>query len=66
MGGDAVEADFAVPVFGRAHVMGVVVDQAWDDGALVEVDRLRLRSLEFLDLANLGLDLTHVHRIGEA
>ncbi len=46
--GDAVEAQLVV--LGGAHPMGVVVDQARDDGAAGEVDHPRLRSLERFDL----------------
>jgi hypothetical protein len=49
-GRDAVEPDFAMPVFRGAHVMRVVVDQPGDDGAAIEVQHARARPLVFVDL----------------
>ena len=46
--GDAVEAQLVV--FGRADPMGMVVDQARDDGAPAEVDHAGLRTLELVDI----------------
>ena len=52
--GDAVEAQFVV--LGGAHPMGVVVDQARNDGAAGEIDHARRGALERLDLGR-GPDL---------
>jgi len=47
---DAVEPHFAMPVFGGAHVMRVVIDQPRDDGAPIEIHHARERPLVRLDL----------------
>ncbi len=51
--GDAVEAQFVV--FGGANPVGVIVDEAGDDGASREIYGPRLRTSELIDI-RIGAD----------
>src|SRR5262249_13040499 len=44
-----VESDFTMPILRGAHVMRVVVDKPWDDGAASEGQHARTRPLVLLD-----------------